>query len=268
MKKIAVINDISGFGKCSLSAALPIISAHGIQCCPLPTGVFSNQTGYDSFKSVDMTPYLNGFIDEWKKLSPAFDGILTGFIPDSRQVEIILRFIDEFKTENTLLAVDPIMGDDGEIYPCYNAESVAAVKKLAAKADLITPNVTELALLCGRDEGKDYSLEEIEKMCVSLGNRLIAVTGIKLGEAELANAVYDGREFKTVVCKKQGEHFSGTGDIFSSYVLSECVNGSDLLRAVSRAADFIERAIAETEYDPLKHYTADGIDFERLLRIV
>ncbi|MCR5208130.1 MAG: pyridoxamine kinase [Eubacterium sp.] len=268
MKKIAVINDISGFGKCSLSAALPVISAHNIQCCPLPTGVFSNQTGYDSFESADMTPYLKAFIGEWKKLNPVFDGILTGFIPNSEQGSIILGFIRDFKSENTVVAVDPIMGDDGEIYPCYDEKSIAAVKALAKCADLITPNVTELALLCSMPLGKEYSVGEIEKMCRSLGNKLIAVTGITLNENEIANAVYDGESFNLVTSVKHGGHFSGTGDIFSAYVISEYINSRDFYASVKAAASFIEKAVAATEYDPSESYVAEGIDFERFLKIV
>ncbi len=268
MKKIAVINDISGFGKCSLTAALPIISAHKIQCCPLPTGVFSNQTGYDSFKSVDMTPYLNGFIDEWKKLDVSFDGILTGFIPGSAQGEIILRFIDDFYGENTLLAVDPIMGDDGEIYPCYGEKSIEAVKAIAKRADLITPNVTELALLCDKPCGLDYSLDAIKKMCLSLNNKYIAVTGIKLGESEIGNAVFASGKFEIIKSKRIGNHFSGTGDVFSAFVISELVNGEDIFTSVKKASAFIEKAIAATNADLNKHYHADGIDFEQFIGFV
>ncbi len=267
MKKIAVINDISGFGKCSLSAALPIISAHKIQCCPLPTGVFSNQTGYDSFKSVDMTDYLPGFIEEWKRLSPHFDGILTGFIPNSRQGSIILDFIECFKTEGTFLAVDPIMGDDGEVYPCYDENSIETVKMIAAKADLITPNITELALLCGREIKGNYQLSEIEKMCKSLNNKYVAVTGIDL-DGKIGNAVYDGKRFEVITAKKIGAHFSGTGDVFSSYVISECVNGSDIFTAVGKASEFIEKSIQQTESENFKNYEPDGIDFERFLGFV
>lgn len=267
MKKIAVINDISGFGKCSLTAALPIISAHNIQCCPLPTGVFSNQTGYDSFKSVDMTEYLPSFIDEWKKLSPVFDGILTGFIPNGTQADIIIGFINDFKSENTVVAVDPIMGDYGEVYPCYDEKSINAVKKLSKAADLVTPNVTELALLCEKDITKIYSIPEIENMCKSLGNKYVAVTGIVLGD-KIANAVYDGNSFEVVTANKIGSHYSGTGDVFSSFVISELVNGADIFTSVKKASAFIERAIALTDNNNFDTYNPEGIDFERLIGFV
>lgn len=265
MKKIAVINDISGFGKCSLTAAIPIVSSKGIQPCPLVTGVFSNQTGYESYKSVDLTDSMQGFINEWKRLNVSFDGILTGFIPNSRQGEIISNFIDDFKRDNTVVLVDPIMGDDGEIYPCYDEKSIDAVISLSKKADIITPNVTELALLCGEDFDREYSLNEIEKMSASLGNEYVITTGIDLG-GKIANTLYGKGGFKVVETKKRGQHFSGTGDIFSAFVLSEYLSGKDVFTAVKKASDFIERAIEETlKHESEKHYHPDGIEFEKFI---
>lgn len=268
MKKIAVINDLSGFGKCSLSAALPIISAHKIQCCPLPTAVFSNQTGYESYDSVDLTEKLYSFSNEWKKLNPKFDAIIVGFIPNSKQGKIISSILDRFRDENTLVAVDTVMGDDGEIYDTYNDKTIEAVKILASKADLITPNVTELALLCGMNIKKSYSLSEIEQMSKSLGNNYVITTGIELGNGEIGNAVLSGNEFRVITTKKHGFHFSGTGDIFVSYTISEFINGGSIFNAVKKASDFIEKAIRITlENEEKKHYHADGIEFETLLNI-
>ena len=139
---------------------------------------------------------------------------------------------------------------------------------IAEKADIITPNVTELALLCGDSPGCAYQLEEIEKKCKALGNKYITVTGIELNENELANAVYDGNRFEIVRVKKAGGHFSGTGDIFSAFVISECVNGNDIFTAVKKAADFIEKAIVKTDFDKNAKYNADGIDFEQLIDFV
>lgn len=268
MKKIAVINDISGFGKCSLTAALPIISAHGIQCCPLPTGVFSNQTGYESFFSVDLTESMSSYIAEWKKRQVTFDGILTGFIPNAAQAGIIRRFLSEFVTPDTLTLVDPIMGDDGEIYPCYDDTSIAAVKRLAAAADIITPNVTELALLSGQAATENLTPEEIEALSANLGNQTVITTGIKLQDGLIGNGVYDRGRFEMVTARQRGQHFSGTGDVFSAYLLSAVLNGADVVAAVKQASSFIEKAIAYTlEGEPEQHYHPDGIAFEKLLKI-
>lgn len=268
MKRIAVLNDLSGFGRCSLTAALPIISAHGIEACPLPTGIYSNQTGYESYASVDMTPYLPAFMEEWRKLGAKFDGILTGFIPNSEQGDIIEAFINEFKTEQTLLLVDPIMGDDGVVYDNFDEQRIAAVRALAKKADIITPNVTELALLCGEDCKRQFSLQAIEQMAKSLGPRTV-VTGIQMG-AWLGTAVWNGQDFDIVRVVRQGEHFSGTGDIFAAYVLSRLVAGAcDTVEAVTRACNFISCGIEATLSDmPALPYHAEGIEFERFLNIV
>ncbi len=274
MKKIAVINDLSGFGKCSLSAAMPIISAHKIQCCPLPTGIFSNQTGYESYKSVDFTAHMPSFINEWKKLGAEFDGILTGFISNSEQGKIISDFIDDFKKDNTVVLVDPVMGDDGKIYPCYDEKSIDAVKQLVSKADIITPNLTELCLLCGNDYtdifecGSDIILEQIKSMSAQI-NKKVIVTGIHLSEDIIANAVFDNGKFTVIKSKKLGGGFSGTGDILASYVLSEYLNKSSVENAVKNASDFIEKAIACTIKDADENYVpADGIHFENMLDII
>lgn len=274
MKKIAVINDLSGFGKCSLTAAIPVISAHGIQCCPLTTGVFSNQTGYESYKSVDFTDYMPGFIHEWQKLGVQFDGILSGFISNSKQGKIISYFIDLFKTDDTLVVIDPVMADNGEIYPCYDDECIREIINLVQKADIITPNLTELSIMCG----KSYSdlikldgvrlLEEIERMSVSL-NRTVVTTGIHISDEIIANAVYHNGEFDIIKSKKLGGSFSGTGDILASYITAQCVNGTDINSAVQNASDFIEKSIEETINDTSGIYnTADGIHFEKFIKEV
>ena len=139
MKKIAVINDISGFGKCSLAVSLPIISALGIECNPIPTAILSNQTGYDDFYSVDFTENMTPYIDVWKKQNVHFDAILTGYLASEKQVDVILDFIEHFKGENTLVFVDPIMADDGVLYDTYDKKLCEKVKMLTKKADIIAP---------------------------------------------------------------------------------------------------------------------------------
>jgi pyridoxine kinase len=271
LKKIAVINDLSGFGKCSLSVAIPIISSHGIQCCPLTTGVFSNQTGYDSYKSVDFTKYMNSFIDEWKKLTDDFDGILSGFISNGEQGKIISDFIDTFKRDNTLVVVDPVMADDGVIYPCYDDKCVSEIINLVGRADIITPNLTELSIIAGRDYAELISLDsddmlcEIEQMSATL-NKSVVTTGIHISSGEVANAVYHNGDFTVIKSKMLGGSFSGTGDILASFITAQCVNGNDIVSAVQKASDFIEKSIAETIDDTNGNYdTADGVHFEKFL---
>ncbi len=270
MKKIAVINDISGFGKCSLTTALPIISSHKMQCCPLVSGVFSNQTGYDSFKYADLTDYMQGFIDEWKKLGAEFDAIITGFIPNHRQSDIIKNFIDEFKTENTLVVADPVMADGGQAYSGFDEERINAVCEIAKKADIITPNISELCLLCS-DDFKDISgknaltkAEKLARKYYSENSISLVISGIEISDAEIATAVCDGNDFKTIISKKMGESFSGTGDILSTYLTCELLSGKDLFSSTKSACEFIEKAISKTMQKSSVNY-ADGVDFEELL---
>lgn len=271
MKKIAVINDLSGFGKCSLSAALPIISANGIQCCPLPTSVFSNQTGYESFSSVDLTDHLPLFIEQWRKLSPSFDGILIGFVANAAQGKIIEDFINEFKGDNTIVVVDPIMGDEGVVYPCFDDELISTVVRLSKAADIITPNLTELCIICGEDYSSfsdisiDDKINKIQAMSKSIGKTVIT-TGINISDDEIGNTVFCDNDLTLVVSKKIGGSFSGTGDILSSYVTAQCVNGCDALNAVMRASELIERAIFKTMQNE-KINTCDGIDFESFIKL-
>ncbi|MGN0448162.1 MAG: PfkB family carbohydrate kinase [Acutalibacteraceae bacterium] len=261
MKKCAVINDISGFGKCSLTASIPVISAMGIQVNPVVTGVFSNQTGYDSFVSTDLTDMLPLVTEQFKKLSPHFDGILTGFLLCARQYDHVLDFIDAFKEKDTLLLVDPVMGDNGEMYETYTEEMVSGVKKLCEKADIITPNLTELKLLSGESD-ITAGAEKLLKM----GIGSVIVTGVVENES-IVNYVFSGgqeKSYKTEFIKTtaQGGSFSGTGDIFSSFVMGKVLTGYSVFEAVEQATDFITVAIKASD---IKNRN-DGIDFEPFLK--
>ncbi len=275
MKKIAVINDLSGFGKCSLTAAIPVISALGVQCCPLTTAVFSNQTGYDSYYCIDCTEHMRSCIEEWKKLNVSFDAILTGFISSSRQGEIIADFIDSFKNENTFVVVDPVMADDGSIYDFYDDECVSSIMNLTQKADLITPNLTELCVICNKSYSKvnelppEKKLNEIKLMSQSINEKskkIIVTSGIPIGNGKVANAVYDNGKYDIISCEKLGVSFSGTGDILSSFVTAQYVKGISASEAVRQASDFIVASIKETLEDAKGNYNpADGIHFEKFL---
>ena len=150
-KKIAVINDLSGFGKCSLTAAISAVAAMGVQPCPLPTAVLSAQTGYSSYYCDDYTDRMGNITEEWRKMDVHFDGIYTGFLSGEHQIRKVLDFIDIFYEDDTFLLVDPVMGDNGSRYPVFTSRMEAEMKALTERADIITPNLTELCLLTGRD---------------------------------------------------------------------------------------------------------------------
>ena len=148
-QKIALINDLSGFGRCSLGVAVPVLSALGHQCCMLPTAILSNHTGYESFTFTDFTPYMENYICEWKKRELSFSGIYTGFLGSERQVDMIRDFLDGFG-QNALKVIDPVMGDHGKAYTTFSEDTLQKMSGLAKHADVLTPNVTELMILLGR----------------------------------------------------------------------------------------------------------------------
>lgn len=270
MKKIAVINDLSGFGKCSLAAALPVISALGIEACPLPTAILSNQTGYPSFFCTDYTENMPSYIEEWKKIGVKFDGILTGYLASEKQVDIILDFIENFG-ENSLVFVDPVMADDGVLYDTYNNELCEKVKKLTEKANIITPNLTELCILCGTDYAqlnREKDLGEIGNLASALlseTTETVVVTGIKK-EEYIYNLIVEKDGASVVKSKLLNGSYSGTGDLFSSIVCGAVTNGKSVIDAVTLATEFIFKSIKST---PTKlGYEPNGVNFQEHLEML
>lgn len=267
-KKIAVINDFCGFGRCSIAVSLPVISAMKIQCCALPTSVFSNHTGYDSYYYTDCTAYMDRYIDEWEKLGLRFDGILTGFLGSPEQIDIVSRFMRRFKTDKNVTVIDPVMGDDGKLYPTYSPLLAEKMSELVKYADILTPNLTEACILTktGYDRDMDdEALLEICKKLEKLGPKKIVISGLERGE-DLANFIYeaDSAEGARVLTEhKAGPCRAGTGDVFSSIIAADAVLGRDMATSVEHASSFIARCLRRTaELDmPL----ADGICFEEYL---
>ncbi len=265
-KKIAVINDISGFGKCSIAVALPIISHMGIQCCPLPTSIFSNHTGFPSFYYRDFTDYMDKYIEEWKKLGLRFNAIASGFLGSEKQIEIVERFIDYFKDENTTVVVDPVMGEDGKAYPTYTKAMCGEMKRLAAKADILTPNVTEACMLTGTEyKAEEWTRAELAALTEklnSMGAGKIVISGIHFGDY-IGNAVFDNGIFSIQKQKRAGHFRSGTGDIFAAIIAADAVNGVDFKKSVRKASAFIKKCVIETERHNMP--LTDGVCFEDLL---
>ncbi|MBR5903423.1 MAG: pyridoxamine kinase [Clostridia bacterium] len=264
-KRIAMINDFCGFGRCSITVALPIISALKVQCCPLPTSVFSNHTGFDSFYKADFTDHLDSFIDQWDRLQLSFDGILSGYLGSEKQIESVLRFADRFKTTDTLMIVDPIMGDNGRLYASYSPALAKKMGMLAYGADILTPNLTEACILTDTPYKDNISRGELEEICrklSALGPKRIVISGIDRGE-ELENFVCCGSSFDSLRVKKVGPGRPGTGDIFSSIIAADAVKGVDFAESVNHAAKFIAKVLAYTcEQDVPKPY---GVCFEEFL---
>ncbi|MDO5410461.1 MAG: pyridoxamine kinase [Lachnospiraceae bacterium] len=273
-KKIAVINDFSGFGRCSIAVSLPIISTMKVQCCPLPTSIFSNHTGFDSFYFQDYTDHMKPYINEWKKLGLKFNGISSGFLGSRRQIEIVESFIKEFRMEDTVVIIDPVMGDNGAAYPTYTEEMCQEMKKLVAYADILTPNLTEACILTDtpyHEKGwKKAEIQQLAQQLQSMGPKKIVITGIIQGEF-IANYCYDANILDVNPAYKGqflrthriGSTRSGTGDIFAAIVAADAVNGVSFEKSVRKASGFIKKCIQKSiELDiPL----TDGVCFEEVL---
>ncbi len=265
-KKIAVINDFCGFGRCSIAASLPILSAMKIQCCPLPTSVFSNHTGFDSFYYTDYTEHMIAYMDEWAKLDLRFRGILTGFLGSPGQIAIVRRFFERFKREETVTVIDPVMGDYGKLYPTYSPRLAEQMKTLVPYADILTPNLTEACILTGTEYRADMDGAELSKLCrklSKLGPKKIVISGLERGE-DLENFIFEaGKEPVSVREHKVGPCRSGTGDVFSSIIAGDAVNGLAFADSVHHASAFIAKVLRRTvELDLPK---TDGICFEEFL---
>ncbi len=265
-KKLAVINDFCGFGRCSIAVSLPIISALKVQCCPLPTSIFSNHTGFDSFYYTDFTSHMDAYMDEWTKMDLRFNGILTGFLGSPEQIDIVRRFLERFKTADTVTVIDPVMGDYGKLYPTYSPRLAAKMSELVPYADILTPNLTEACILTDTDYRADMDESALLALCEALsamGPRKVVISGLERGE-DLENFIYEaGKPPVTIREHKVGPCRSGTGDVFSSIIATDAVNGRDLTDAVQHASAFIAKVLRRTmELDLPK---TDGLCFEEFL---
>lgn len=261
MKRCAVINDISGFGKCSLTAAIPVLSVMGIEVNPVVTAVLSNQTGYDSYHMAKLDDYIVNLIDEWKKLDVSFDAIMTGFIGDISQFDYIERFINQFKREDTLLVVDPVMADNGAVYDNYSNDMCKRVCELCKKADVITPNATELSIICQSEFTTDSSkIIDYARSIITQQLKTVIVTGVVQSDC-ISNICVTADSADIFTTDYVNKSFSGTGDLFCSAVTGGILNGKSPQDAVKTAQKFISSAINSTP----NINTNDGVYFEKHL---
>lgn len=281
IKRVAVINDLSGLGKCSLTAAIPVLSVMGVQACPIPTAILSNQTGYETYYCDDYTDKIDYFTEEWKKRELTLDGIYTGYLGSEAQVQKILSFCDSFRKEDTLLFADPVMGDLGNVYDVYTPEFGKQMRKLVANADVITPNLTECCLLTDTDytqlvshqNESDYlvRIEHMARPLLSYGIQTIVITGIvhratnDLSE-KYYNLVLSQNGCQCISCDIHGESYSGTGDLLASVVCAGMVRGDSAETSVRRAVRFLEAALIDTVAEGIPRN--DGINFEPYLRLL
>lgn len=278
-KKIAVINDLSGFGKCSLTAAIPVLSVMGVQPCPLPTAILSAQTGYEYYYCDDYTDHMEYFRNAWEKMHVKFDGIYTGFVASEEQIRNIFRFLDTFYKKDTFLLVDPVMGDDGEVYDMFTRELCQLMKKLVLKADIITPNLTELCLLTGADYEKFHTIIQKERVIEEIrhladmirksGPEIVIVTGLHYIEDDIlmmGNLAVSENGVCLIGNPKTGGSYSGTGDLFASVITGGMAQGLELTAVLKKASDFLNASILASP--KTGKYNPDGVEFEKCLSLL
>lgn len=253
-KRVAAIHDISCFGKCSLTVAIPIISASGVECSVIPTAVLSTHTGgFTGFTCRDLTADIQLVTDHWRTLPINFDAIYTGYLGSFEQLEIVSNFFNAFKNDHNLILVDPVMADNGVLYQSFPTHFPQGMKKLCAKADVIVPNLTEAVLMLGEPykEGpytKSY-IEDLLKKLAEIGPEKIVLTGVYFDELTLGAATYD-KNFDTIdyaLATRIEGYYHGTGDVFGSALLGALLNGFPLKQAAQIAVDFTVQSIAWTK---------------------
>lgn len=278
MKKVAVIQDLSSLGKCSLTAAIPVLSVMGVQAVPLPTAVLTSQTDYPSFFCEDLTDKMHHFEEEWSKLSVEFDGIHTGFVTGEEQINHIFRFLDKFYQEKTMLLVDPVMGDRGEAYKMFTDALLMKMRELVKRADVIAPNVTECCLLTGLSYERlhqfkhehDYiqAVEEAGRMLQQETGAQVIITGVSppAGEKLVGNLYVNDEKTLYSAVPFNGASYSGTGDLFASVIMGNLMRGEDVGKGIRLAEEFLSAAIHDTGTEKVPKVA--GVNFEKFLHML
>lgn len=265
--RIAAIHDLSCFGRCSLTIALPVLSAMGCQCCPLPTALLSAHIGFPGNTFLDLTVEMGRIADHWAAMDLQFDAIYSGFLGSADQVDTVARFFDTFKKSDTAVIVDPVMGDHGTAYRTCTPELCRGMRVLAENSDVITPNLTEAALLLDRpyEEIRQADAYEVVRRLSLGGRRSVVLTGYSSEPGQTGTLCFDrdSGESKAVQTPREPQDFSGTGDLFASVLAGGVAKGVPLFQAAQAAADFVRDCIARTLAEGLTEQ--DGVDFEPLL---
>ena len=266
MKRIITVQDISCVGKCSLTVALPVISAMGVEACVLPTAVLSTHTAFKGFTFRDLTGDITAITKHWQQEKICFDAIYTGYLGSLEQINLMHQLIKDFGGGSTRVIVDPCMADNGSLYSGFTPEFAKAMAGLCAKADVIVPNLTEASFLLGEPYiasgyTKEY-IEELVKKLAGLGARRVVLKGISFDEKKIGIASYDSDSQKTTwyFHEKMPQNFHGTGDIFASVLTGALVRDFSLDKACRLAADFVVESIKATLSH--KDYNWYGVDFE------
>lgn len=268
MKRVLTIQDISCLGKCSLTIALPVISALGSETVIIPTAVLSTHTMFSNFTCKDLSDQIEPIEQHWLNEGIKFDAIYTGYLGTIEQIDQIKELFANFRDENTLIVVDPVMADNGKLYPAFNMDYVKKNAELCSSADIIVPNITEAAFMTGleyREKHDESYIKELLAGLNELGARISVLTGVSLEEGKTGVMGYDRStgEYYLYQNDKINASFHGTGDLFSSTCVGEMMKGLDWRDAMRIAADYTAHTIEVTLQNPDKPWY--GVDFETTL---
>ena len=269
-KKIAAINDLTGFGRCALTVAIPVISHMKLQCCPVPTSILSNHTGYSEYFFDDYTSKLPEYLAMWKKLDLRFDGIMSGFLGSREQIAIVEEFIRQFRKKDTVVVIDPVMGDHGKIAGTYTEEMCKEMRKLISLADIITPNLTEACKLtdtpyCEKGWKRMQLLAMAEKL-KGMGPEKVVITGIPQGEF-IANFMVQNKEAPMLIrTHREGDERCGTGDLFAAIIAADAVNGVNFAASVKKASLFVKKCMIKSVEMGIDR--KNGVCFEEILHLL
>ena len=268
MKRIITVQDISCVGKCSLTVALPIISAAGVETAVLPTAVLSTHTAFSKFTFCDLTDEITPISDTFKELAIDFDAIYTGYLGSFEQLALVDKFFSDFKREGTFVLIDPVMADNGKLYKGFSEEFAIAMASLCGKADLIVPNITEAAYMLGIPYNPSYDekyIRELLKKLTGLGCPRAALTGISFEDEKIGVYYYDSinDSYYSYFNEKLPVSYHGTGDIYASAALGAIMRGISIEDSLAIAVDFTLECMKKTEEDPTHRFY--GVNFELAL---
>ncbi len=263
--KLAMINSFAGYGRCSTTISLPVLSVMGIQVCPVPTAVLSNHLGFSTRHFTDYTAEISGYLQAWKDLNFQFDGLYCGYLGNVAQIDLVQKFIEDFKPPFVLL--DPVLGDHGKLFSATTEAHCEKMKQLLSYADYITPNLTEACILADYPykSDEDFHSEDFTEICNRLSrltDAAIIITGISRGD-NLLNLIYENNLLQYYEQSRSGGNWHGSGDLFASALTGRLMQGMPLLSAVINAANFTSLCISGSEAAQASE--ADGILFEKYL---
>lgn len=277
VKKVAAIHDLSGYGRASLTTIIPILSNMKVQVCPVPTAILSTHTGgFEGYSFIDLTDYMQEHIAHWKRLDLEFDCIYSGFLGSPKQIEIVADFIDYFGKKSKFIVVDPVMGDNGKLYSTMDNEMVVGMRNLIKKADIITPNFTEVMYLLGKEYDKNIDIEKVKEYLKELSNmgpKIVIATSVpeieeNKMEKKTSVVAYDRENdvFWRVSCRYIPASYPGTGDAYTSVVIGSLLQGDSLPMAIERGVQFITQCIMASY--GFKYPKKEGVLLEKMLDVL